>query len=180
MESLSSDGVGCLTHDIYCEWCNKMSLCCTNLLSKMKSRQNSTFIHWIPTMNLNEEVSMKCSHQTFLSIALKGTIFFRSECLLFLPNDKQKRYSSIIELSYFVLVTKVCRDDIFVVWNWLEFTLTSPSEKHSGLHTIQVLGVWSASPEDKSSDKRSCNAENIRKTHNIPDTSNAHIHQEWV
>ena len=38
-------------------------------------------------------------------------------CLLFLPNDKQKRYSSIIDLSYFILVTKVCRDDIFVVWN---------------------------------------------------------------
>ena len=102
------------------------------------------------------------------------------ECLLFLPNYKQKRYSSIMELSYFILVTKVCRDDIFVVWNGLELTLTSPSEKHSGLHTIQVLGVWSASPEDKSSDKRSCNAENIRKTHNIPDTSNAHIHQEWM
>ena len=146
----------------------------------MKSRQNSTFIHWIPTMNLNEEVSMKCSHQTFLSIVLKDTIFFHSECLLFLPNDKQKRYSSIIELSYFILVTKVCRDDIFVVWNGLELTLTSPSEKHSGLHTIQVLGVWSASPEDKSSDKRSCNAENIQKTHNIPDTSTAHIHQEWM
>ena len=57
---------------------------------------------------------------------------------------------------------------VYAVWNWLQLTLTSPSEKHSGLHTIQVLGVWSASPEDKSSDKRSCKAENKGKT--IPDT----------
>ena len=69
------------------------------------------------------------------------------------------------------MATKVFKDDIYAVYNWLELTLTSPSEKQSGLHTIQVLGVWSASPEDKSSDKRSCKAENKGKTHNIPDTS---------
>lgn len=48
---------------------------------------------------------------------------------------------------------------------YLTAILTSSSENASGVQTIQVLGVWSASPVDKLSDNNSCRAEiEIRNT----------------
>ena len=42
---------------------------------------------------------------------------------------------------------------------YLAGILTSSSENASGVQTIQVLGVWSASPVDKLSDNNSCRAD---------------------
>lgn len=42
---------------------------------------------------------------------------------------------------------------------YLAAILTSSSENASGVQTIQVLGVWSASPVDKLSDNSSCRAD---------------------
>lgn len=40
-----------------------------------------------------------------------------------------------------------------------DYLLTSSSEKASGVQTMQVFGVWSASPTDKLSDNNSWRAE---------------------
>ena len=56
--------------------------------------------------------------------------------------------------------------------------LTSSSENASGVQTIQVLGVWSASPVDKLSDNSSCRAD--IKMKNTGSVSSAEFSQaQW-
>lgn len=50
---------------------------------------------------------------------------------------------------------------------FFDYLLTSSSEKASGVQTMQVFGVWSASPTDKLSDNNSWRAEKKKKK-NIP------------
>ena len=169
MESLSSDGVGCLSRLLVTKCPHRLweahnrhpcspnvgarqnilmasltplliiNWCLFNsgvVLPKMKSRQNSTFIHWISTLNelkwggftemFTPNTFFYCLKgydifSLWMSSYFNGSrVYFLFICgerkeLLFLPNDKQKRYSFIIEPSYFILVTKVCRDDIHCI-----------------------------------------------------------------
>lgn len=49
---------------------------------------------------------------------------------------------------------------------FFDYLLTSSSEKASGVQTMQVFGVWSASPTDKLSDNNSWRAEKKKKHSN--------------
>lgn len=59
---------------------------------------------------------------------------------------------------------------------YLAAILTSSSENASGVQTIQVLGVWSASPVDKLSDNNSCRADIEIKKKLVSSTDFAEVH----